>query len=52
MVAVDYDSKWVEALPCRASNALHSKKMLHDIIFPRFGVPLIVISDAESHYID
>jgi hypothetical protein len=32
--AVDYVSKWVEALPCRAADAMHSKKMLHEVIFP------------------
>jgi hypothetical protein len=26
--------------------------MFHEVIFPRFGVPLIVISDAGSHIID
>jgi hypothetical protein len=25
LVAVDYVSKWVEALPCWAANAMHSK---------------------------
>jgi transposase InsO family protein len=28
------------------------KKMFHDIIFPIFGVPKIVISDGGSHYTD
>jgi hypothetical protein len=51
-VAVDYVSNWVEALPCEATNALHSKKMFHEVIFPMFGVPLIVISDGGSHFID
>jgi hypothetical protein len=27
LVVVDYVSKWVKALPCRAANAIHSKKM-------------------------
>jgi hypothetical protein len=52
LVAVDYVSKWVEALPCQAMNTLHSKKMFHKVIFPRFGVPLIVISDGGSPFID
>jgi hypothetical protein len=29
LVAVDYVSKWVKALPCRVTDALHSKKMFH-----------------------
>jgi hypothetical protein len=52
LVAVNYVSKWVEALPCQATDALHSKKMFHEVIFPRFGVPLIIIRDGGSHFID
>jgi hypothetical protein len=33
LVAVDYVSKWVEAIPCRAIDAMHSKKMFHEVIF-------------------
>jgi hypothetical protein len=52
LVAVDYASKWVQALPCRASVAMHSKKMFHEVIFLRYGVPRLVISDGGSHLID
>jgi len=52
LVAVDYVSKWVEALPCRAADAKHAHKMFHDIIFPRFSTPRMVISDGGSHFID
>jgi hypothetical protein len=52
LVAVDYVSKWVEALPCQAADAMHSKRMFHEVIFPRYGVPQIVISDGGSHFID
>ena len=34
LVAVDYVSKWVEAMPCRATDAKNSKKMFEEIIFP------------------
>jgi hypothetical protein len=37
LVAVDYVSKWVEAMPCRAADAKHARRMFHEIIFPRFG---------------
>ena len=47
LVAVDYVSKWVEAMPCRDADAKH-----HEIIFPRFGTPRMVISDEGSHFID
>jgi hypothetical protein len=52
LVAIDYVPKWVEALPCRAANAMHSKKTFHEVIFLRYGVPRIVISDGGSHFID
>jgi transposase InsO family protein len=52
LVAIDYVSKWVDALPCRAADAMHSKKMLDEVIFPRYKVPRIVISDGGSHFID
>jgi transposase InsO family protein len=52
LVVIDYVSKWVESLPCRAVDAMHSKKMFHEIIFPRYGVARIVISDGGSQFID
>jgi transposase InsO family protein len=52
LVAFDYVSKWVEALPCRAADAMHSKKMFHEVIFPRYSVSRIVISDGGLHFID
>jgi hypothetical protein len=52
LVVVDYVSKWVKALPCRAADAKHARKMFHEIIFPHLGTPRMVISDGGSHYID
>jgi hypothetical protein len=52
LVAVDYVSKWVEAMPCRVADSKNSNKMFHEIIFPRFGVLRMVISDGGSHFID
>ena len=52
LVAVDYVSKWVEALPCVVVNSKSSKKMFQEMIFPCFGVPRVVISDGDSHFID
>jgi transposase InsO family protein len=52
LVAIDYVSKWVEALPRRTTDAMHAKRMFHEVIFPRYEVPRIVISDGGSHFID
>jgi hypothetical protein len=46
LVAVDYMYKWVEALPCVAADSRNLKKMFQEIIFPRFRVPRVVISDG------
>jgi hypothetical protein len=37
---------------CQAADAIHSKRMFHEVIFLRYGVPRIVISDGGSHIID
>ena len=52
LVAVDYVFKWVEAMPCKAADAKSSKRMFEETIFPRFGVPRMVISDGDTHFID
>jgi hypothetical protein len=52
LVAVDYGSKWVEAMPCRAADSRNSKKMFEEVIFLRFGVLRMVISDGGTHFID
>ena len=52
LVVVEYVSKWVEALPCRAANAKHARKMCHEVIFPQFGTLRMIISDRGSHFID
>jgi hypothetical protein len=52
LVVVDYVSKWVEVMPCKKADSRHSRKMFEEIIFPRFGVPRMVISDGGTHFID
>ena len=52
LVAVDYVFKWVEAMPCRVADAKNSKKMFEEIIFPRFRVLRMLISDGETHFTD
>jgi hypothetical protein len=52
LVAVDYVSKWVEALPCRSSDHKSSIRMFEETISPRFSMTRLVISDEGSHFID
>ena len=52
LVVVDYVSKWVEAMPCRATDAKSSKRMFEETIFPRFGVPRMVVRYGGTHFTD
>jgi hypothetical protein len=52
LVAIDYVSKWVEALPYRYANHKSSIRMFEETIFLRFGTPMLVINDGGSHFID
>ena len=51
LVAVDYVTKWVEAIPTPSADHKTSLKMLKDVIFPRFGVPRYLMTDGGSHFI-
>ena len=50
LVGVDYVSKWVEAVPCRASNHRVVLKFLKENILSRFGVPKAIISDRGLQF--
>ena len=50
LVRVDYVSKWVEAVPCRAADHMVVLKFLKENIFSRFGVPKAIISDGGSRF--
>ena len=50
LVAVDYVSKWVEAIACAKADGKTVIKFLKKNIFSRFGTPRVLISDGGSHF--
>ena len=50
LVAVDYVSKWIEAIPCKHNDHKIVLKFLKENIFSRFGTPQAIISDGGSHF--
>ena len=51
LVAFDCVTKWVEAIPTSSVDHNTSFKMLKEVIFPRFEVPRLLITDGGSHFI-
>jgi len=52
LVAVDYVSKWVEAVALPTNNARSVTKFLKKNIFSRFGTPRAIISDGGIHFLN
>ncbi|KAK8663727.1 hypothetical protein V6N13_083534 [Hibiscus sabdariffa] len=50
LLAVDYVSKWVEAIATPRNDAKTVLKFLHKNIFTRFGLPRALISDEGSYF--
>ncbi|KAH9763969.1 hypothetical protein KPL70_001356 [Citrus sinensis] len=50
LVAVDYVSKWVEAIPCRTNDHKVVIAFLKSNIVSRFGFPRAIISDGGAHF--
>ena len=49
LLAVDYVSKWVEAIPTRTNEASVVAKFLCSHIFTRFDTPRALITDGGTH---
>ncbi|XP_058213682.1 uncharacterized protein LOC131325434 [Rhododendron vialii] len=52
LVAVDYVSKWVEAVATRTNDHKVVVEFLQSNIFSRFGFPRAIISDEGTHFIN
>ncbi|CAL8090111.1 unnamed protein product [Prunus armeniaca] len=51
-VAIDYVSKWEEAIATRTNDAKVVIGLLKGNIFTRFGTPRAIISDGGSHFVN
>ena len=50
LVAIDYVSKWVEAIATWTNDHQVVGKFLKEYIFSQFGMPRAIISDGGSHF--
>ena len=50
LLAVDYVSKWVEAIPTRTNDARVVERFLRSHIFTRFGSPRELITYGGTHF--
>ena len=50
LLAVDYVSKWVKAIPTRTNGAKVVAQFLRSHIFSRFGTPRALITDNGTHF--
>ncbi|KAI3459775.1 hypothetical protein Pfo_016438 [Paulownia fortunei] len=50
LVAIDYVSKWIEAIPCRNNDHKIVIKFLKENILSRFGIPRSIISDGAKYF--
>ena len=50
LLAVDYVSEWVEAIPTRNNDHKVVLKFVKENIFSHFGMPCTIISDGGFHF--
>jgi len=50
LLAVEYVSRWVEAIPTQKGDAKTVIRFLKRNIFDRFGTPRVLMSDGGSHF--
>ncbi|KAK6159300.1 hypothetical protein DH2020_006614 [Rehmannia glutinosa] len=52
LLAVEYVSRWVEAIPSKTNDAQVVMRFLKKNIFTRFGTPRALISEGGSHFVN
>ena len=52
LLAIDYVSKWIEAIASPPNDACVVTKFFKKHIFPRFGTPRVLISDGGQHFLE
>lgn len=52
VVAMDYFSRWPEARPLKAANAISVAEFIYDEIICRFSTPRIIQSDQGTHFVN
>ena len=50
LVAVDYVSKWIEAIACKTNDHKVVVKFLRENVFAQLGTPHAIISDGRKHF--
>ena len=50
LVAIDYVSKWIEAVACRSNDHKVVIKFLKENVFSHFGFSHAIISDGGKHF--
>ena len=50
LLAIDYVSKWVEAIPTKTNDAKVVASFLHTHIFTRFGTPRALTTNGGTHF--
>ena len=52
IVATDYLTKWVEAKATTKNDARTTSWFLYEYVFTRYGLPIEIVSDRGTHFIN
>ena len=52
VIATEYLTKWAEAKAVKTDTAAHAAIFMYENIIFRFGVPKILVSDRETHFLN